>query len=349
MAHEPKKPFLTTLPGIFTGVAGVIGATASLIAALNGIGIFDAGEQPPAPSASEANRSLGQELARTKIAYLSDEAGTCDIHVVDADGTNRKQVTRSAGIDLRPDWSPNGRNLAFANNEDGDFDLYVVDAVTGRQRLLLDTSADEKGPTWSPDGTQIAFSSTLDGDSEIWLIDSRGNQEPEKLTDENATSVSPDWSPDVDAIAFASNRDGQFDIFVVNTEGGLPQNITGKAFDPSPAHEFDPAWSSDGEEISFDGRQGEGAFDIYVMDPDGSDLRNLTAHSANDHRSSWSPDDSRIMFGSDRRVPADDTQRGCSIDTRQMDLFTMQSDGSHVKRFLGTEADDSSPAWGPMP
>ncbi|MBA2513518.1 MAG: PD40 domain-containing protein [Solirubrobacterales bacterium] len=257
-------------------------------------------------------------------------------------------MTKNNGADLRPDWSPDGRMVAFANNEDGDFDVYVTDAATGQTRMLLDTDADEKGPTWSPEGDRIAFSSTTDGNSEIWAIDSSGSGTPIQLTNEDAKSVSPDWSPDDDSIVFASDANGQFDIFVMKTDGTDLHSLTADTFDSPNAQEFDPSWSSDGEKISFDGRAGDDLFDIYVIDPDGSDLRNLTAHSANDRRSSWSPDDTKIVFGSDRQVPSDDTQRGCSVDTRQMDLYMMDSDGTDPQRLLGTEADDSSPAWGPL-
>lgn len=347
---EGKKSFWTTLPGILTGVTGLIGAIASLIAALAAIGVFDSdGQGAIDRGASAETRPLNKVLTETRIAFLSDSTGECKVHSVYADGTSEKSLTKDAGVDLRPDWSPDGKMIAFANNADGDFDVYVTDAATGQTRVLLDTDADEKGPTWSPEGDRIAFSSTADGHSEIWAMDSNGTGSPMQLTNEDAKSVSPDWSPDDDAIVFASDSNGQFDIFVMKTDGTDLRSLTADAFDSSTAQEFDPSWSSDGEKISFDGRRGDDLFDIYVIDPDGSDLRNLTAHSANDRRSSWSPDDTKIVFGSDRQVQSDDTQRGCSVDTRQMDLYIMNSDGTDPQRLLRTEADDSSPAWGPIP
>ena len=170
-----------------------------------------------------------------------------------------------------------------------------------------------------------------------------------QLTEEGVKSVSPDWSPDDEAIAYSSNASGNFDIYVMDIDGSDPRNLTGQAFQGDRAQEFDPTWSSDGERMSFDGQQNDGRYDIYVIDPDGSDLQNLTAHSANDRRSSWSPNDTKIVFGTDRLVPSEDTQRGCSVDSRQMDLFIMNADGTDPQRVVDTEADDSSPAWGPLP
>lgn len=347
MAEKEGRSFWTTLPGILTALATLLGAIASLIVALDAIGP-DGPSPRDGPTEDEIPAPEG-ELAKTRIAFLSDKTGDCDVHLVSADGATEKPLTTNSAVDLRPDWSPTGKELAFASNVGGDFDVYVLEVATGQQRVLVDTEAEEMGPTWSPDGEEIAFSSTLDGHSEILAMDSSGSGEPVELTDQDAKSVSPDWSPDDEAIAFASNADGDFDIYVMDSDGTDLRNVTTELFEGSTAHEFDPSWSSDGERISFDGRQGGERFDIYVIDPDGSDLQNLTAHSANDRRSSWSPDDRKIIFGTDRLVPPEDTQRGCSVDTRQMDLFTMNADGSDPRRLLRTEADDSSPTWGPFP
>ena len=349
---ERSGSFWTTLPGILTALAALLGAIGSLIGVL--ASLDDDPAAPPAPNSTVAEETPREEtaapdeLAASRIAFLSDRTGDCDVHLVNADGSGEEPLTDNAAIDLRPDWSPTGQHLAFASKQDGDFDIYIVDVATGQQRAVLDTETDEKGPTWSPDGQQLAFSSTRDGAEEIWAIAAIGGAEPVQLTDVNRKSVSPDWSPDNDAVAFASNADGDFDIYVMDRDGSDVRNLTGELFE-TRSDEFDPSWSSDGEMISFDGRREIQAFDIYVVDPDGSDLVNLTAHSANDRRSSWAPDDSRIVFGSDRLVPADDTQRGCSVDTRQMDLFTVNADGNSPQRLLRNEADDSSPAWGPLP
>jgi TolB protein len=345
---ERKGAFWTTVPGILTGLAALLGAIASLIGGLAALGLIGT-DGPPRDGKAETETPGTEELGKTSIVFLSDKTGDCEVHLVSADGTREEQVTKNTAVELRPDWSPTGKELAFASKQDGDFDVYVLEVATGQQRLLVNTEADEKAPTWSPNGEQIAFSSTLDGHSEIWAMDSAGSEEPVELTHQDAKSVSPDWSPDDEAIAFASNADGDFDIYVMDSDGTDLRNLTGELFEGSRAYEFDPSWSSDGERISFDVRKGSESFDVYVIDPDGSDLQNLTSHPANDRRSSWSPDDTKIVFGTDRLVPPEDTQRGCSVDTRQMDLFTMNEDGTDPRRLLGTEADDSSPAWGPFP
>lgn len=281
-------------------------------------------------------------LASTRIAFLSDKSGNCEIHVVRADGADQRQLTHNAGSDLRPDWSPDGSQVVFASNPDEDYDLYLLDVESGTESLLLDNGGHEKGPDWSPDGEKIAFSSTAGGHSEIWVM-SVDDGQTEQLTNDDAHNVVPDWSRDGKRIAFASNADGDFDIHVIRTDGGRV-NLTGEIFGDG-SNEFDPAWSPDGNKLSFDGRPAGGDFDIYVVQSDGEGVENLTAHSAEDRHSSWASDGSKIVFGSDREIPPNDTQKGCSAEERQQDLFMMNDDGSDQERLFQSEADDSSPAW----
>jgi Tol biopolymer transport system component len=77
--------------------------------------------------------------------------------------------------------------------------------------------------------------------------------------------------------------------------------------------------------------------DVFVMNADGSERRNLTRHkSYTDEHSTWSPDGRRIAFASGRDWPDRD---GASI-------YVMNADGSGVRRLTRGEA-DYEPAWSP--
>ena len=68
---------------------------------------------------------------------------------------------------------------------------------------------------------------------------------------------------------------------------------------PTPLDVQAPAWSPDGRTIVFvSWRDGNG--EVYAMDADGSEPRNLTQHPAKDVRPAWSPDGRRIAFVSRR-------------------------------------------------
>ncbi len=74
-------------------------------------------------------------------------------------------------------------------------------------------------------------------------------------------------------------------------------------------------------------------YEVYIMNPDGSEQMNLTQHPANDVGAVWSPTGEQILFVSDR-----DGVR---------DLHLMDADGSNVRRVFKKEANRHYPSWSP--
>ena len=82
----------------------------------------------------------------------------------------------------------------------------------------------------------------------------------------------------------------------------------------------------------------DGNYEVYTMNPDGSEQVNLTQHRANDMRAVWSPTGEQILFVSDR-----DGNR--FFEGR--DLYLMNPDGSNVRRVFKRKASRSDPTWSP--
>jgi WD40-like Beta Propeller Repeat len=76
-----------------------------------------------------------------------------------------------------------------------------------------------------------------------------------------------------------------------------------------------------------------GDFEIYTMNPDGSDLKRLTNAPGNDGPARWSPDGTKIVFSSDRDGNGE--------------VYTMNADGSGQTRLTNDPALDSLPSWSP--
>jgi len=85
-----------------------------------------------------------------KIAYQASCAGGAhEIIVVDADGSNRTNLTNHPDEDYVPAWSPDGTRIAFQRYSDGSGDVWAMNA-DGTNQVRLTNSGDSGSPTWSP-------------------------------------------------------------------------------------------------------------------------------------------------------------------------------------------------------
>lgn len=141
--------------------------------------------------------------------------------------------------------------------------------------------------TSQPLTSEIVF----DGGDQIYSIRANGTGQV-NLTNDLGTYRSPSWSPDGTKILYTRN----YLIGVMNADG-TNRNSLGIAGSS-------PDWSPNGSKIAFDSISSKYTNDIFVMNADGSNLTQLTAHP--DYESSyapdWSPDGSKIVFLRNYRV-----------------------------------------------
>jgi tricorn protease-like protein len=80
--------------------------------------------------------------------------------------------------------------------------------------------------------------------------------------------------------------------------------------------------------------EGDGDYDIYVMNADSSDLRQLTDNPGTDGYAAQSPDGTRIAFHAYRGMTT-------------WSIYIMDIDGSNQQRLTNNSAHDIQPAWLP--
>ncbi len=197
------------------------------------------------------------------------------IQRIDADGGHLTEILPpSSGRYQFPRWSPDGTRIAFNAWSFGSLnsELFVANADGSDVTRLTDNDFSDQYPSWSPDGTQIAFDFEDDGETGIAIIDADGTNLRE-LTRTSFRDGEPDWSPDGQTILFSSNRNGLYDLYTIRPDGSGLTQITRH----SGNNRF-PSWSPDGSLVSFSSDRDEDEFDyqIYVMNPDGSQPRRVT-------------------------------------------------------------------------
>jgi Tol biopolymer transport system component len=90
-----------------------------------------------------------------------------ELWVMNADGSNQRQITQLGGANFGPSWTPDGKRLIFSSNHtqprSGNFDLYLIALDgTGLERLTTHTAFDGF-PMFSPDGRSVVWASNRHG------------------------------------------------------------------------------------------------------------------------------------------------------------------------------------------
>lgn len=214
-------------------------------------------------------------------------------------------LTSYLGTETQPAFSPDGNQIAFAwKDENGDHQhIYVK--LLGAETPLKVTSdpTDDYSPTWSPDGHSIAFLRVGSRERGIYTVPAIGGSARKVFTpigtiewDRGALS----WSPDGSRIIFPDGKSAKSPsaIYSLRLDTMQAAPIT------SPANLQDgdssPSFSPDGSKIAFV-RGTEGAVrDVFIMDANGGEPRQLTFDRRFVSGLAWTADSSAIVFSSDR-------------------------------------------------
>ncbi len=211
-----------------------------------------------------------------------------EVFVAPANGGDIRLVTSLQAPNVEGvSWSPDAQQLVFASNVDGDYDLYLIQVSGGDSTALTNNDADDRHPAWSPTDSVIVFASdqASPGELEIWRISPNG-QNLKRLTEAENSSFAPSWSPDGGSIVFLSDRRQNTDVFVMTADGSGERALIVRDV---PREERDPAWSADGTWISFSSNRESPVFDLYMIRPDGTELRRVTERDGDTRFAVWKP------------------------------------------------------------
>ncbi|MBX3080791.1 MAG: PD40 domain-containing protein [Anaerolineae bacterium] len=194
---------------------------------------------------ADAKNLFGGGRIAFDSTWESADGNTADIYVMDADGSNQQRLTKEAGSNTFPIWSPDGKQIAFVSERDGNSEIYVMNSDGTTQRNLTMNKADDYTPSWSADGQSIVFASTRGGSNlNLYIVPTIGGTAKKLLDNSFVLAGNPAWSPNGSAIVFAAMKKGfvHTELFTVDPTGSNVKQVTNL----STQDFLFPQWSPNG-------------------------------------------------------------------------------------------------------
>lgn len=174
---------------------------------------------------------------RTKIAFLFGSYPLQQIHKINADGTNLKNLTNNPQnqvYNVNLFWSPDSTRIAYYYNKPGDVsgqkqDIYAIDLNRGTSRNLTQKPRNYDALSWSPDGKFIAFTAGNFSAKKVYTMNPDGSkltQLAPRLKFSGIMELA--WSADSQQIAFTFNeiKGDKTSLYVINRAGSGLTKLT---------------------------------------------------------------------------------------------------------------------------
>ena len=288
------------------------------------------------PQISPDGKSIAYVITKADKAENRTDS---DIWLVPLAGGEPRQLTASPKHDRHPRWSPDGKWIVFESNRGGAFQLYLIAADGGEARQLTTISTEANQPVWSPDGRRIAFVSAVFPEFSEKPFKESDESNRKKLDEREKSKVKArvmtrllyrHWDSWVD--------DKRQHIFVVPVKNGAadgdPRDLTPGDRDAVPTSSTfsagdDFAFSPDGKKLAYTATPTparEEAWrtnhDIYEVDVETGERRQLTTNPAADAFPRYSPDGKWIAYRAQSRA-------GFEADRWQLVLYDRATGKTH--------------------
>ncbi|MDB4883479.1 MAG: pknB 8 [Gemmatimonadetes bacterium] len=342
------------------------------------VAVVDLGSRQSAVVTHDVYRKINPVWARDgrMIYYSSDAGGGMNLWRLPLGDDSRpsgppQQLTSGAGQDVEVAVAPDGARLTYTTlHQNADLwrlPMSPLGDVTGKPEQLVATTREDSRGEWSPDGNLIAFNSDRGGSMNLWVYSLR-DRTTRQITRGAGGDFQPTWSPDGKTLVFFSSRGGKADtdIWSVDVASGRLTPLT-----RARSLDLNPFFSPDGRQIVFQS-DASGRLELWLMNADGSQVRQLTTVGAMGHFIRWLADDN-IYFrspsstsllrvaptGGEPRVAAPDVGSHMSFSpdgTRYIDVrghkavWLFQLNGGEARKIF--QFDDADvridyPVWSP--
>ncbi len=233
---------------------------------------------------------------------------------------------------IAPSISPDGSKLAIMRNKHGVMEIVLISATDGRflKRLIRGGTTAEfeelhllkPGITWSPDGKKVAFAAKAAHQDLLYVVDINTKDVKKYPTALEGVFMAT-WNPNAETIAFIGNNGVSSDIYLLDLDTEEIINLTNDIFS-----EFNPVWSPDGAFLAFSSDRGD--YPPYRFGQD---------NNRYDFKERFHPVDGTPLLSVDSGFNMHEHDFG------QLDIFTINSDGSDLRRITNDPARENYPVF----
>lgn len=243
----------------------------------------------------------------------------------------------------------------------------LAGAVTVEETEQLTFDVNQRAPAWSPDGQLITYSS----EQAIWVMNANGS-EPTRVYDTVAWEGEPSFSSDGKFIYFATEHVQPFSSKFISIRVVELADKSNSSQITENADKRAPVMSPDGTKIAYLSKV-SGNYDIWVMNPDGSENRQITDSAIDEGAPSWSPEGDILVYSLEgnlwtvnlsNRIPAilrndtfenahpvfspDGTKIAFASDrSGNSDIWVMNLNELGIQQITFEESTQTHPVWSP--
>jgi Tol biopolymer transport system component len=183
--------------------------------------------------ASNRNAYNGKMTEEQKKKFETDPAYMMDLFIMNADGSDVRQLTTAPGYDGGPFFSPDGKRICwrrFAENG-ATAEIMTMNIDGSDQQTLTRMGALSWAPYYHPSGDYLIFTTNKHGfaNFELYLVAADGKSPPVRVTDTEGFDGLASFSPDGKKLTWTSNRNTQkqSQIYLANWDDTNARKLLG--------------------------------------------------------------------------------------------------------------------------
>lgn len=208
-----------------------------------------------------------------QMVFTSERVGWWKIWAMDLESNNFKQLTKSSTAEYSPAWSPDGKEIVFVSGRGGGSEIFKMTA-DGENIKQISEGGNSTMPSWASDN-RIYYSGQVSGTYQVFSMNPSGGDK-KQITNTSGDKLMPQLSPDQKQILYYGNQDDNMEVYVMDLASNQSQRLTN-----DPLMDIRPRWSPDGSLIVFERGNKRNNQQIYLMNADGSNQRQLTKSGYN--------------------------------------------------------------------